>query len=221
MTEEAKLLAEHYQKTYELTFELSRERNRTFLLLLGLIGVAAILAFRISHTDALLIDIFAKWSGISDPMAITELKSTFSYALLQSILQVAVFYLMVNLYHRNDYVNRNYAYLALLEDDIRSLLGDQAGILSFTREGNFYWTTRPRLFGMVKWVYIVLLGGLLLAFTIGRVVDDCRTGSELLIVVDAVVGGVTILFFYGYASSSVVHDKRAHSTSKTPSERTD
>ena len=39
------LLAEHYQKTYELTLSMWEQRNRTFLVLLGTVGVATILTF--------------------------------------------------------------------------------------------------------------------------------------------------------------------------------
>ena len=42
----AQLLAEHYQKTYELTYEFWKQRNRTFILLIGVIGVATLLTFR-------------------------------------------------------------------------------------------------------------------------------------------------------------------------------
>jgi hypothetical protein len=64
--ENAELLADHYQKTYELTFELWKQRNMTFLLLLAVIGAATLLTFGSAQTNPLLIDWIAKVLGISE-----------------------------------------------------------------------------------------------------------------------------------------------------------
>src|SRR6266404_1560775 len=96
----AAALVQHYQKTYELTYEMWKQRNRTFLLLLGVIGVATILTFRAPQANSLLVDLIRKLLDVSEPARIDELRNSFPFGLLQSILLVAVFYLMVNLYHR-------------------------------------------------------------------------------------------------------------------------
>jgi hypothetical protein len=41
----AKYLVDHYQKTYELMYALWQGRNKTFLTLLGAIGVATFVMF--------------------------------------------------------------------------------------------------------------------------------------------------------------------------------
>ena len=49
--ENTELWTEHYQKTYELTYELWKQRNVTFLALLGVIGVATLLTFGAAQTN--------------------------------------------------------------------------------------------------------------------------------------------------------------------------
>ena len=48
------LLTEHYQKTYELTYNLWKQRNKTFLVLLGVIGAATLLTFGAADRTELL-----------------------------------------------------------------------------------------------------------------------------------------------------------------------
>jgi hypothetical protein len=42
LTDKPELLIKHYQKTYDLTYQLWSQRNRIFLLLLAVVGVGAI-----------------------------------------------------------------------------------------------------------------------------------------------------------------------------------
>ena len=207
MNDKAEILAEHYQKTYELTFELWKQRNQTFLILLAVIGAATLLTFGSSQTNPLLVRWIAKALGVTGEAAVQELGKSFPFGLLQSLLLVVVFYLVVNLYHRALYVLRNYKYLAALEQEIRQQLGASAESIAFTREGSFYWSDRSRLQSAVKWCYILLVGCLLFAFLGGRIYDDFKAGTVTLVVVDLVVSVATSLFFLAYAQSSVSMDK--------------
>lgn len=203
MSDAAEIMVEHYQKTYELTFEMWRQRNRIFLVLLAVIGVATLLTFRVPEANSLFVDLIAKLLGVSDQQRIQELRQSFPFGLLQSILLTTIFYLMVNLYHRARYVLRSYSYLSNLEREIRQQLNLADGTISFTRESTFYWGQRDLLSGFVKWVYIVFLGLLLIAFLVGRIIDDFRTGSVLLAIVDLIIAIPTIIFYFGYARASV------------------
>jgi hypothetical protein len=202
MKDKAGILPEHYQKNYELTFELWKQRNQTFLILLAVIGAATLLTFSAAQTNPLLVRWIAKALGVTDRQDAQELGKSFPFGLLQSLLLVVVFYLVVNLYHRALYVLRNYRYLAGLEREIRQQLGCPA----FTREGGFYWSDRASLQSAVKWCYIVLVGCLLFAFLGVRVYEDFRTRTLTLVIVDLVVSLATSLFFSAYARSSVSMD---------------
>jgi len=212
---DVKIFIEHYQKTYELTYEFWKQRNGIFLYLIGTIGLATLLTFRTPETNSILIDLFAKALGVTDANRIDELRKSFPFGLLQTILLFVVFYLMVNLYHRSFYVLRNYQYLGALEREIRQRLSLQTKSVFFTRESDFYWNSRPFLLGTVKWVYIGLIGTLLLAFLGGRVYDDFQRGIFFLSVVDLAISVTIITYFVAYARSSVVFDSPQKENNKT------
>jgi hypothetical protein len=212
-------VVDHYQKTYELTYELWKQRNRTFLLLLVVIGAATLLTFEVPTADSLLLDLIAKLLDISGSERVSQLQTSFPFGILQSILLLVVFYLMVNLYHRATYVLRNYHYLGKLETEIREQLGFQEGTAAFTREGSYYWRSRTPMMGFVKWSYFVLLGLLLLAFLGGRIAGDFRDGNVIFGIVDIVIAAPTVMFFYAYVQSSRSYDREQEGDSGGGSDR--
>jgi hypothetical protein len=200
------ILADHYQKTSELTVELWKQRNQIFLILLAVIGAGTILTFSPTTTNPLLVRWIAKSLGVADRQDVQDLGNSFPFGLLQSLVLVVVFYLVVNLYHRSLYVLRNYRYLAALESEIRQHLAVDKRAIAFTREGAFYWNDRSPLQSAVKWCYIVLVGSLLFAFLGGRIFEDLRTHPLALAAVDVLLAIPTALFFLAYARSSVSLD---------------
>jgi hypothetical protein len=198
----APLLAEHYQKAHEQTNSFWEKRNRTFLILLGVIGAATLLTYKVPLAAPLLADLVSKLLGIEDAAQRAELRNSFPYGLLQSILLI-VFYLTVSLYHHTTSIQRGYLYLEKVEDDIRKSLGLPESSVSFTREGSFYWTYRPRFFSsLLGAIYVGILGLLLLAFLGMRIYDDFSSGQTLFGVVDVLIAAPTLLFFCAYAVSS-------------------
>jgi hypothetical protein len=207
MESKAGFMVDHYQKTYELTYEVWRQRNRIFLILLGVIGAATLLTLRVPQANSLLVDLVAKALSLTDPDRIETLRKSFPFSILQSVLLLVVFYLMVNLYHRSLWVLRHYRYLGLLETEIRQELSLQEPMVTFSREGGFYWTERGEGLSRIKWVYVVLLGLLLLSFLVAKAIDDVRTGSGYLIAVDILTGVPTLYFYWVYVRSSVRSDR--------------
>ena len=205
----AELIAEHYQKTFEITHELWSQRNRIFLILLTVIGVATTLTFRASEANPLLVSLIAKTIGITDSARLTELRGGFPFGLLQTILLIVVLYLMVNLHHRSLYVLRNYHYLAALEKEIRQHLDLPEEAVAFTREGAYYWGNRGYLQSAVKWTYTLLLGFLLLAFLAGRIIEDFRSGAALLATVEVLIAAAIMAYYGAYVKSSMSLDSGA------------
>jgi hypothetical protein len=199
----AYLLTEHYQKTIEQTNSFWEKRNRAFLLLLGVVGGATLLTFNVPLAAPLLADLVAKLFGIDDPARLTELRTSFPYGLIQSILLIVVFYLTVNLYHLTTGIQRGYLYLKQLENDIQRSLDLPQGSVAFTREGSFYWSHRQPVFtSLVGVVYVTMLGVLLAAFLGMRVYDDFSSGKMTFGMVDLLIAVPTLLFFGAYAVSS-------------------
>jgi hypothetical protein len=200
--EHTSLLVEHYQKTHEITLSSWEQRNRTFLLLLAVVGGATLLTYKVPVAAPLLADLVAKLFGIEDAGQREELRNSFPYGLIQSILLMVVFYLTVSLYHRTTFILRSYRYLQRMEEEIRTALELPDTSIAFTREGDFYWTYRPVLSPAVGAVYIGMLGFLLIAFLGMRIYDDFSSGNTAFGIADILIAAPTLLFFAAYAIGS-------------------
>jgi hypothetical protein len=201
MANVAEALIEHYHKTYEINNKLWEERNQTFVFLIGTVGVATMVTLKIPEANSLLVDGISRVLDIKDPLRIQQLQNSFPFGILQSILLLAIFYLMVNLYHRTATITRNYQYLAKMEKEIRINLALPAGSVSFTREGDFYSSHQGKFLASVKWFYVFLLGALLLAFLVAKIWDDFSSGAILLGIVDVGLAFSILTYFVGYARS--------------------
>lgn len=206
--EKIEILANHYQKTYELTLMMWKQRNRIFLILLGVIGLGTLLTFRSTETNSIFLDWVSNVLGISNQKErVSELRNSFPFGLLQGIFLMVVFYLMVNLCHRNTYVLKNYSYLSHLEKEIRVHIGLTELDVSFTRESEFYWAKRDYLQAVIKWVYVIFLGLLLLAFLGGRIWEDFTT-NKILAAVDILISIPILLFYFEYTRSTIKSDSK-------------
>lgn len=206
MTEGIDLLAEHYEKTYETTLKVWEQRNRTFLILLAVVGVATLLTFNVPQAQPLLVDLIAKVLAIKDTARIAALRVSLPYGLIQSILLMVIVYLMVILYHRTTFILRNYQYLDSVEKEIREGLKFPDDKVAFSREGSFYKEHKPYLSKLVGLAYIVMLGVLLTIFLGMRVYTGITSGNVWFTIIDVLLSLSALIFFgaYALASSSVV-----------------
>jgi hypothetical protein len=197
------LLAEHYQKSYEATLDVWNQRNQTFLILLAVVGAATLLEFNASQAQPLLVDLISKVLSVVDPQRQKELRASFPYGLIQSILLMVVLYLTLVLYHRTTFIYRSYSYLGALENEIRAGLGLAADSIAFTREGSFYYATRPLLAAAVGAAYVGMLGLLLFAFLGMRIHTDFNSGNKWFLFADIFLAIPTLMFYGAYALSTI------------------
>jgi hypothetical protein len=141
------------------------------------------------------------------PVYLYFTKMQFPFKIIHGMFLVAIFYLMVNLYHRSVTALRYYAYLGALESEIRTHLGfDESKEKGFTRESLFYWRQRPYLLRLVKYFYIFIIGGMLGLFYFLRVGGDFVRGDRIMLSIDILVGIPTALIFLAYMTQSVSLD---------------
>jgi hypothetical protein len=195
------VLAEHYQKTFEVAFEVWKERNKLFVYLVITASLGLMLLLRVPTTDQLLVDAIAKFLNITDPLRKAELQSGFPFDILLSAILVVMFYLMQRLYSTNLSVMRHYLYLGSLEKEIQPHLGLPSGSVAFTREGDFYWGTRRNMQSMSKFYYVAVLFIILIPFMAIKVYNDFNPPNWILLV-DVVVSALTISYWWEYALSS-------------------
>lgn len=205
-TVNVEVLANHYQKTFEISYDYWKERNKLFVALVITASVGLMLVLQVPEADSLLIYAIAKLLGITDTATIAELNTTFPFEILLSAILVALFYLMQKLYSTNLSVLRSFQYLGAMETDIRKIADLPADSISFTREGKNYW--KKRLF-MQRWskaTYVLVLLVILIPFIILKLNADCQSGNTWIFVIDVIVSLLTVAYLAEYAYFSFVLD---------------
>ncbi|MGF6408363.1 hypothetical protein [Paraburkholderia sp. MM5482-R1] len=202
MHESAQIVAEHYQKTYELTLQMWEQRNTTFMQLLAVVGVAALLTLNVPQAQPLLVGLIAKVAGISGESGLRDLRRGFPYGLIQSILLMVILYLMAILYHRTALIRRCYAYLGAMEPEIKTSLHLKPEAVAFTRESTFYRQHEAPFGRLVAITYVGMLGALLASFLGAHIFADFSHGNYMIGVADVALAIPTILFFTAYARLS-------------------
>lgn len=204
---DADVLANHYQKTFEVAYEYWKERNKLFVLLVLTAGVGLMLILRVPTADKLIVDAIAKFLDIADEARKTELYTAFPFDILLSGVMVVIFYLMQRLYSTNLSVMRTYMYLGAIEKEIRANLHLPANSISFTREGDFYWGKRTPIQLMSKYYYAVVLFIILIPFIVFKLIADFQQLNFIVILVDIVMSVMVMLYWWEYARSSFELDK--------------
>jgi hypothetical protein len=201
--ESVELITEHYQKTYELTHELRKDRNRIFLILVGFLAIATLL-FSLGQPQAnsLLVKGIAKALDLTDKNEIAALQNNANFSLLQTMVLAVVFYLAVNLYHHTTTVLRLYSYLGKMESEIRDALILAPSTVSFTRESIFYNKYHSRWLGWVGRIYVLILLVLLGSFLYLRLADDWHTGFNWFTFTDVAISLAIAAYFYAYSTAS-------------------
>jgi hypothetical protein len=229
----AKVLADHYHRAAEQASVRWQERNRQFLFLVGVLALAVLLTANASATDSFLITILAKLAGVPEAQ-IDKLRESFPYVVLHGLLVVLVFYFMTDVYRLNANIIRNYEYLRGLERDLRDELRLAPAQVAFSKETDFYDTFKVAGNGVIKFAYVLLVGGMLAFFLVFRITSDwpangfglAQLGSwqtftpwlerHMLLLVDFVVGGMTVLMYLAYAWLSIWPPRSKH---KAPGDR--
>jgi hypothetical protein len=217
-------LTGHYRDTFEVTYRLWEQRNRVFLALLAVVGIGSVALYRLpappgaasAESTSVIVKAAVAIASSASPLPgnAAELAATIPYPLVHAAILVSVFYMMVNLFHRSATVLRNYGYLKQLEGEIRGRLALGEDSIAFTREGEFYWSNRPAMFGMVKYFYTSILGGLLGLFFYYRLSEDVglwlkemSQGNGFLVAIDLLVFAPTALVFAGYVLNTLGLDR--------------
>lgn len=199
----SELLAEHYQKTYEVTYELWRERNRMFPSLAAAIGGGLLLAFKIPAANNLVVGLIAAVLKMDNAQQ-TTLQTNFPFEILQTVLLAVILQLMLDLYRHTLDIDRGYEYLGGLEVEIRQSLGLAKNTIAFTREDEFYQHHHPKLQSRgIRWVYNIVLFFLLGFFLIARIGDDLQRGNLAYIVVNTVIAVPIVVYFIAYATAGL------------------
>lgn len=154
------VVADHYQKTFELVSVLWQERNKYFVFLLITIGIELLLVYR-------------EESFLKEYITLTgNVPINIPYNISTSILLLIILYLMIVIFQRTSYINNIYKYLGKVETESQALLSyskseNSETIIAFSREGVFYKENKNNLISLTGIVYTILLISLLIPLILG------------------------------------------------------
>src|ERR1700740_1019796 len=130
----AKILIDHYKDTDAIATRAYDQRNRLLLFLLGAIGIAAILTFRTSGLELVVLKAIAGELKQSEDVV----RQSLPFAVVESLALVIVFFMLVGFYQRSSIMQLYYAYLGDIESAIRNELALPAGQKPFTLNSRYY-----------------------------------------------------------------------------------
>lgn len=208
LSENIHAVTDHYQKTFELTYETWKERNKLFIYLIFTTSAGLLFLLRVPEFDKLLVESIASILEIDDPNRITQLYTNFPFDVLLSAILVIFFYLMQKLYSTNLSVFRHYLYLGAVEDEIRIALNLPDNSVLFTREGKFYWDRRSIVQNVSKWSYVFVILVTLLPYVSIKIGNDISLKNPIITGVDIIVSLLAFLYLWEYARSAQQFDIR-------------
>lgn len=138
---------DHYKETYNLNKEFQSYRNRNYVLLCILEGIAFMMIW---NPDLI--------CGILNDTARNELKIAIqiSNSILQTLNWFFILYILVRYIQNTLYIERGYLYIDKLEKQIQLLLNEDETNTCFNREGKNYLQDYPIVLNLIDLFYKLL-----------------------------------------------------------------
>ena len=135
---------DHYKETYNLNREFQSYRNRNYVLLCILEGIAFMMIW---NPDLI--------CGILNDTARNELKTAIqiSNSILQTLNWFFILYILVRYIQNTLYIERGYLYIDKLEKQIQLLLNEDGSNTCFNREGENYLRDYPVVLNLIDLFY--------------------------------------------------------------------
>jgi hypothetical protein len=210
----ARILVDHYDKTYELTAKATRQRNLMFLLLVTLAFGNLMLMVWPDRARPLLFQIAARAAGAPSLAQLADQGQVLSLEMLQTLILVAGFLVTANLFLQNGLLYRNYRYLSALEHDLKLLVDLPSQGLAFSRETEAYRALADPPDSWLRKAYSVVLAALILLLAGPIIYTAFRqavsaTGPILLANLLLLIGDIAMVVLMGVVV--VVDARRAAS----------
>jgi len=170
------LLNDHYKDTFAQLKEYLKLRDRLFLLILVTI---TLLLFQIYSPDEAGVTIGAFLSKK------LEIQNTISIAFIGSVIWFALLALVIRYFQTIIFIERQYAYIHNLEDQLSKHYQDKA----FTREGKSYLKNYPLFSDWAYILYTMVFPSLLILIVLGKMINEFyfSKGISLLLIFDTII----------------------------------
>jgi len=153
--EKLDVLYDHYKETVQISLDTQKKRGTLFV-------VFCVLEL-LNFSMLLFPNEIAK--SISQYVYSTyEITFNFNIAILQSAIWIALIYTMIRYYQTNIYVERQYGYIALLEDKISKILHEKC----FKRESDNYLNKYPKVLDLISIFYTWIIPILIIIVNVAK-----------------------------------------------------
>lgn len=184
----AELLMDHYNTTFEHILYHWKTRNRLFAFILVVLAIMALDAAK-PHSLANLGNHYIEKTFVAEPAKDTaganaQVREWLDFSAVGSLSWFVLLCLVIQYYQRSIHVDRQYKYVAHVEEDLCELIGSD----SITREGKSYRTakgipdattgdTRPLYLKTIGPLYVYVFPLLLSAIVIGKLWLDWHSSD--------------------------------------------
>ena len=190
------LLYDHYKETYDLSKKAQEFRNRSYVVLCVLEAIAFLFLYDSEKTFELL------KSGVNAQFGISFV---FGSEVFQSLLWTLIVYVTIRYVQNTIYIERQYTYMARLEQKISSM----ADNLLFSREGESYLNDYPIVLNIIDLFYKMLSPFLFVCVNYAHIYREWMSQSyvTLSLLYDTILFIVSFIVTWFYFFQ--IHDKIA------------
>lgn len=184
--QEIDVFYDHYKETFKLSKDAQAQRNRCFVILCFLEAVSFLMIIHSDAATSILLGIINKSSEIQIVLGTT---------VIQTLLWILVAYTLIRYVQHNTYIERQYEYIAELEEHITKLLGGA----KFDRESKNYLKDYPVALNIIDIFYKWFVPLLFVIINVVRIVIEWKElNLGLVIICDTAICFVILFvsFFY-------------------------
>jgi hypothetical protein len=184
--EKVDLIYDHYKETMQLSLNMQKRRGTLFVVFC---------IFEILNFSMLLFPEKITASISQYILSQYNIKFDFSIAILQSAIWIVLSYIMIRYYQTNIYIERQYKYIAILEDKISIMLKEPC----FKRESDNYLEKYPIVLDLISVFYTWIIPLLIIVINVGKLSMEFRTTSNLWSAIfDTLCCGFTVVLTIMY-----------------------
>ena len=178
------LLYDHYKDTCELQRSSLTSRNKLFAVVVVLIGVLLLLAYRPDTIGGVFVAFIKRKYG-------ADVAS--SLGILQSLIWAAILYTSVRYYQVSIYIERTYNYIHSLEKRISTEIEDE-----FNREGDSYLNNYPRCSDAINFLYKWMFPILYILALLIKIISEAKLSFGFFF--DVIVCAIAVMLCVLYIS---------------------
>lgn len=178
------ILYRYYNDAFELSREAQKNRGKYFIYLCIIIAIQFMFIYDPSIASAILKALFIK---------LIDANVVLNIYILQTFIWVIFLYISIRYYQTNVYIERQYACIRKIENDLTEISN-----LKIDRESVNYLNEYPLILNVISFVYKYIFPFIYLVAVIAKILSEHSTGVLYLIDLTASIFCIIITTLYVY-----------------------